>query len=93
MSEELPQSVKLELEIANPKFTWYIKNMNPEIAKWVQYSGIADTDYSAYIKFKASNCQMIFYIPLYFDKQNADLFRAHTDSVMQYFRDLKYSIV
>jgi hypothetical protein len=93
MKKEFPEPIRLELELMVPKFKWYIKNLNPDIARWIQYSGLEQDDINTYIKFKASNCQLMFYLPLYFDQQDLDIFRAHTDSIMQYFRDTKYNIV
>ena len=85
------EDIKHNLEVAKPPFLFFIKNMNPELSKWIQYKGIEANERGIFFKFKSSQNSLSFEVyggvnmPTIEDKLN-----CQTNYIYEYFRKLKY---
>ena len=88
------QSISHNLEVAKPVFVWFIRNIKPEISKWIQYNGVNFDERGIFFKFKSSQNSLNFEV--YAGVNIGDigfLLTAKTNEIYQYFRALKYKTI
>jgi hypothetical protein len=78
------------LEVAKPNFLYFINNMNPELARWVQYSGIETEGSRIIFNFKSSQNSLNFSIYGGVNTNQIDqILRSKSNDIYNYFRNLK----
>lgn len=79
------------LEVAKPRFLYFIKNMDKELAQWIQYNGVEVEGSSIYFKFKSSQSSLNFKVYGGVDVDNIYyLLGGRTTEVYDFFKELKY---
>jgi hypothetical protein len=82
------------LEVAKPAFEFFVKNMNKELAQWIQYNGVEIDGSKIYFKFKSSQNSLNFKVYAGVNVGNIDtLLLAKTNEIYSYFRTIKYDII
>lgn len=82
------------LEVARPTFIYFVKNMNKELAQWLQYSGLETEGSKLYFKFKSSQNSLSFKVYAGVNVGTTEtLLLAKTDEIYYYFRNLKYELI
>jgi hypothetical protein len=85
------KAIQHNLNVAKPSFLSFIKNIHPDMARWIQYAGVEDEKGSIIFKFKSSQNSLRFEV--YGGVSINDVFellRGSSDEIYDYFRNLKY---
>lgn len=79
------------LELAKPRFLYFIKNMDKELSQWIQFSGVKEDVSSVYFNFKSSQNSLSFkvYAGVNIGNIHFELL-SRRNEIYKYFRQLKY---
>jgi hypothetical protein len=85
--------IQYYLEVANPEFLMFIKNMNKGLSKWIQYTGYDIEKNRIYFNFKSSQNSLNFkvYAGVFLNDNLQYLFNSNYNNIYYYFKELKYS--
>lgn len=89
------RNITHNLNVATPRFKYFIENMNPELSQWIQYCG-AEIEYESRIIFKFKSSQNSLSFAVYAGVNTGDIYfllRAKSNEIYDYFRNLKYEII
>jgi hypothetical protein len=79
------------LDVADPRFLYFIKNMNYDLACWIQYVGFENDNGRLYFKFKSSQESLRFEIfaGICVNDVESDLSISFNE-IYEHYRKLKY---
>lgn len=84
-------SIEHNLKIAEPRFLYFIKGFNYELAQWVQYKGFEISDDQIFFIFKSSQNSLSFKVYAGININNIDFkLNAKSEQIYNYFKNLKY---
>lgn len=79
------------LEVAKPMFLYYIKNMDIELSRWIQYVGVDNERGKIFFKFKSSQNSLNFKVYAGVNINNTyEALRGESNKIYEYFRNIKY---
>lgn len=85
------KDISHNLEVAKPRFLYFIKNMSPELSQWIQYNGVEIDGSKIFFKFKSSQNSLSFKV---YGGVNVNdvyyLLNGKSNEIYEYFRNLKY---
>lgn len=79
------------LDVAEPKFLYFIKNMDMELSQWIQYNGVEIDDDKIFFTFKSSQNSLNFKV--YGGVNTEDVYynlRGKFNKIYDFFENLKY---
>jgi hypothetical protein len=83
--------VEHNLEVAKPMFEYFIKNMNKELAQWIQYKGAEVDGSRLYFKFKSSQNSLSFKVYAGVNIGDIEMsLNIHSNEIYNYFKKIKY---
>jgi hypothetical protein len=88
---DMKSDISHNLEVAKPSFIFFIKNMNEELSKWIQYNGVETEGSRIMFKFKSSQNSLNFKI--YGGVNISDIYdilQVNTNKIYDYFKEVKY---
>jgi hypothetical protein len=87
----MKKAIQHNLNVAKPSFISFIKNMNPELSRWIQYCGVEDENGSIIFKFKSSQNSLRFEVYGGVSVNNVfELLRGNSNEIYDFFKELKY---
>lgn len=92
----MKKAIQHNLNVAKPLFLSFIKNMNPELSRWIQYCGVKDTDGfdnkgRIIFMFQSSRNSLRFEVYGGVSTNGTiELLRGSSNEIYDYFRELKY---
>jgi hypothetical protein len=85
------KAIQHNLNVAKPSFLSFIKNIHPDMARWIQYVGVEDENGSIIFKFKSSQNSLRFEVYGGVSINNIfELLRGSSNEIYEYFKKLKY---
>ena len=85
-----PNVIQYNLEVAKPKFLYFIHNLNYELRQWIQYNGLTVEGNKLYFKFKSSENSLSFKVYAGVNVGNIEfILDARTNEIYEYFKQLK----
>ncbi len=85
------EQIEHNLKITEPIFLYFIKNMDYELSRGIQYNGVELEGRLIYFKFKSSQNSLSFKIYGGIDVNNAfTKLKGKTNEIFEFFRKLKY---
>ena len=82
--------IQHNLEVAKPRFLYFIRNMNYELRQWIQYRGVEVEGSSIYFKFKSSQNSLSFEVYAGVNIGDIEwLLDAHSNEIYDFFKQLK----
>ena len=89
------EKIKHNLDVATPRFKYFIENMNSELSQFIQYCGVEiENENSIIFRFKSSQNNLSFTVYAGVNTGNVYfLLRGKRNEIYNYFRDLKYEIL
>lgn len=87
----MKKAIQHNLNVAKPSFLSFIKNMNPELSRWIQYCGVEDDNGRITFMFKSSQNSLRFEVYGGVSiNDTIELLRGSSNEIYDYFKQLKY---
>jgi len=84
------QKIEYYLQISEPMFLFFIKNMGSELSQWIQYKGAEIEGDKIYFNFKSSQNSLSFKIYAGLNTNNSFyLLKGKTIEISNFFSKLK----
>ena len=84
-------NIKHNLELAKPRFLYFIKNIDKELSQWIQYTGVEIDGSQIYFKFKSSQNSLSFKIYGGVGiEETYYLLSGESNEIYEFFKKLKY---
>ena len=84
------QKINYFLQVCEPMFLYFIKNMRPELSEFIQYNGVELEGDQIYFKFKSSQNSLCFKIYGGLNTGNSFyLLKGKTNEIFNFFANLK----
>ena len=87
------EHINHNLEVAKPNFLYFIKNMDEELYRWIQYNGVEIDGSRIFFKFKSSQNSLSFKV--YAGVNIGDIYyllNGKTNEIYNFFKKLKYGM-
>lgn len=85
------KEINHNLEVAKPNFLYFVKNMNYELSRWIQYTGVEKDGSKIFFKFKSSQNSLSFKVYGGVSINNIyELLSGKSGEIYDYFKKLKY---
>ena len=85
------KDINHNLEVAKPKYLYFIKNMDKELSQWIQYNGVEIDGSKIFFKFKSSQNSLNFKV--YGGVNINDIYHllsGKSNEIYDFFKKLKY---
>ena len=84
------QKIDFFLQVAEPMYLYFIKNMGSELSQWIQYKGVEIEGDQMYFTFKSSQNSLSFKIYAGLNTNNSFyILKGKTNEISNFFSKLK----